>query len=155
MLPGMRDLPGILIGKPPAPVIQFEHHIFGHMSILAETKRRFQEQNAVGIHLDGYSWVRMLAKIAHGYAVAELGLDRFAPALPDLILGRNPSLASYLIGKCPIPPPIPDNPPLLMIEMKSANMDDGQRLAAVNMRLFAELGREVPVYVVIAGVFTD
>jgi len=155
VLPGLRDLPGILTGKPPEPVIHFEHQIFGHLDIVAETKRKLQEQRVVGIDLDGYSWVRMLAKIAHGYAVAELGLNRFAPALPDLILGRNPSLAGYLIGKCPIPPPIPDNPPLLMIEMKSANMDDGQRFVAVNMRLFAELGQEVPVYVVIAGVFTD
>ena len=124
------------------------------MSILAETKRRFQEQNAVGIHLDGYSWVRMLAKIAHGYAVAELGLKGFLPALPDLILGRNPRLSGYLIGRCPVPPAIPDNPPLLMIEMRCASIGK-RRFVAVNMRLFADLGGETPVYTVIAGSFTD
>ena len=96
----------------------------------------------------------MLAKIAHGYAIAELGLRSFSPALPDLILGRDPRLASYLIGRCPIPSPIPNEPPLLMIEMKSANVGN-ERFAAVNMRLFTELGKETPVYTVIAGRFTD
>ena len=88
-----------------------------------------------------------------------LGLSRFTPALPDLILGRNPRLANYLVGKCPMPFPIPNSPPLFMIGMKFAEVKTDnkltQRLAAVNMRLFAELGAEAPVYTAIAGILKD
>jgi hypothetical protein len=96
----------------------------------------------------------MLAKIAHGYAVAQLGFDSFSPLLPDLILGRNLTLASYLVGKCPSPPRIPEKPPLLMIEPRSVSAGQ-QRFFAVNMSLFTELGCETPAYTVIAGVFAD
>jgi hypothetical protein len=47
-----------------------------------------------------------------------------------------------------------DNPPLLMIDMRCASMGE-RRFVAVNMRLFADLGGETPVYTVIAGSFTD
>ena len=158
VLPGLRNLPGILADRAPQPVIEFEHQIFGGLEILAETKRKLRERKTIGINIDGYAWVRMLAKIAHGYAFAELGLSKFTPTLPDLILGRSPRLANYLIGRCPMPFPIPDSPPLFMIEMKSAELQGGdrptQRFAAVNMRLFAELGAEAPVYTAIAGVLT-
>ncbi|MBB3571987.1 hypothetical protein [Rhizobium sp. BK491] len=154
VLPGMRDLPGILAGRSPETVVQFDYKIFGHTDILDQTKRRLLDQQVVGIDLDGYAWLRMLAKIAHGYAVAELGFNRFSPALPDLILGRNPALCSYLIGNCPVPSPIPDSPPLLIIGMLCVTMGE-QRLVAVNLRLFADLGVETPVYTVIAGSFTD
>jgi len=106
VLPGLRELPGILKGRSPEPLVQFDYKIFAGLDILEETKRRMEEEQHVGIFLDGYAWLRMLAKIAHGYAIAELGFDRFSPALPDLILGRNPLLASYFVGKCPVPPPI-------------------------------------------------
>jgi hypothetical protein len=154
VLPGLRELPGILAGRPPQPMVQFDYKIFSGLEILEGIKLRLKEQQSVGIYLDGYAWLRMLAKIAHGYAVAELGFNRFSPALPDLILGRNPLLSSYLIGKCPIPPPIPDNPPLLMIDMRCASVRE-RRFVAVNMRFFADLGRETPVYTVIAGSFID
>ncbi len=153
VLPGFREIPGILEGRAPQPMMQFEYKIFGRLDMVEETKRRLAEQQRVGISLDGYAWVRMLAKIAHGYAIAELGFGRFSPALPNLILGRNPILATYLVGKCPLPPPIPENPPLLMIDMRCASVGE-QRFVAVNMRLFADLGRETPVYTVIAGSFT-
>jgi hypothetical protein len=39
---------------------------------------------------------RMVAKIAHGAAVAELGLDAFNPFLPDLIMGRSKFLSHYI-----------------------------------------------------------
>ena len=39
------------------------------------------------VSLDMYAQCRFLAKIAHGYAVRELGLDGFIPFLPNYILG--------------------------------------------------------------------
>ena len=43
------------------------------------------------------AFMRLLAKIAHGAAIANFGLDTFEPLLPDYILGRDKSL-SHVIG---------------------------------------------------------
>jgi len=43
------------------------------------------------------SFVRMLAKIGHSYAVAIYGMDGFRPLALDLILGRD-RRANYLVG---------------------------------------------------------
>jgi hypothetical protein len=53
----------------------------------------------------------MLAKTAHALAVAELGLDRFEHRLPALILGKDLSLAAYLIGDYGADFPMPKRPP--------------------------------------------
>jgi hypothetical protein len=42
---------------------------------------------------------RSIAKIAHGAAVAELGLDTFEPFLPDIILGHDPYISHYVGSK--------------------------------------------------------
>jgi hypothetical protein len=145
VLPALRDPPGILAGRAPERELNFEYKIFGGVEILEETQRRLSKQKRVGINLDGYSWIRMLAKIAHGLAVAELGLEGFDPGLPDLILGRNPLLASYLVGRGMVPMPVPENAPLPLHNIRLLGATSGGRhMAAVNMRLFAELGPETP-----------
>jgi hypothetical protein len=42
-------------------------------------------------------YARMLAKIAHGYAYAKCGIDKFEPSLLDIILGKD-ERAPYFIG---------------------------------------------------------
>jgi hypothetical protein len=108
----------------------------------------------VGIDLDGVAWLRILAKIAHGYAVAELGSDGFLPMLPDLILGRDLSLCTHLVGQYSEAWPIPEPPPVAMIDMRRAEVN-GLAYVAVILRLLAELGPETPAYAVIAGTFID
>jgi hypothetical protein len=44
------------------------------------------------------SFLRMLAKIAHGYAVGELEIGSFHHMLPKVILWERPELAQHLIG---------------------------------------------------------
>ena len=41
---------------------------------------------------------RLLAKIAHGFLVANCGEEGCIPFLPDLILGRSPYLSHYVGG---------------------------------------------------------
>jgi hypothetical protein len=48
------------------------------------------------IHITPFT--RMLAKIAHSYAVAELGVDAFEPLLPPLILGQSLDLPDHVGG---------------------------------------------------------
>jgi hypothetical protein len=47
---------------------------------------------------------RMIAKIAHAFAVADQGLDKFTPLLPDVVLGRSDNLADLIGGEMPCPP---------------------------------------------------
>lgn len=85
---------------------------------------------------------RVLAKIAHGAAVAELGLGGFQPFLPDLILGRLTYL-SHFVGS-----------PLSRSRLSAAaryevslTLRQGYVMAVV--RLFADLG--LPPYEIIVG----
>jgi hypothetical protein len=55
-----------------------------------------------------YDFVRMIAKIAHGYAVAELGLDAFKPMVVDLILGHATNYGYLVGGSMTIEPSVPD-----------------------------------------------
>jgi hypothetical protein len=150
VLPGLCEPPGILAGRVPKRALRFEYKSFAGVEILAGTQQRLLEQKRVGISLDGYAWVRMLAKIAHGIAVAELGPDGFDPKLPDLILGRNPLLAGYLVGQGMVPIPLPENHPLHQVSILNATMGE-QEIAVVHLRLFADLGIETPTYTVVVG----
>ena len=47
-----------------------------------------------------FPFARLLAKIAHSYAVAELGTEAFSPLLPKLILGEDNTLP-YFVGSAP------------------------------------------------------
>ena len=53
VLPGFRDLPGILTDHSPQPVIEFEHKIFCGLEILAEMKLKLQGRK-IGINL---AWI--------------------------------------------------------------------------------------------------
>jgi hypothetical protein len=48
-------------------------------------------------NLDNYA--RMLAKIAHSFAVSQLGLEGFSHLLPDIIRGSGDVSYSYLLGE--------------------------------------------------------
>jgi hypothetical protein len=56
------------------------------------------EKLHVPTHIDMEAYFRMIAKIAHGFAVAILGINGFDPDLPPLIVHRHINLISYLIG---------------------------------------------------------
>lgn len=117
------------------------------------------EQNAAegkkaGIYqiISFHLFCRMLAKIAHSFAVATCGLGSFEPFLPDVILGRSLAVSHYVGGSIDIPA-LP--PPAQKVnldhrlrygELRSHN---GDRLLVVGIHLFAVLG--APIYEVIVG----
>ena len=88
--------PGILWNKPPS-------EMFLITKIQAYTDGRPNPPSAPGEQTAEFQkfspdiLLRFIAKIAHGAAVAELGLDAFSPLLPDIILGKNPNI-SHLVG---------------------------------------------------------
>ena len=90
---------------------------------------------------------RLLAKIAHCYAVAEYGLNNFEPLLPDLILGK-PSPLGHLVGDGFLEEPPEDF--LHQIKLITMRVFEAYFLVA-EIRLFANLG--APRYRVAVGRF--
>lgn len=94
-------------------------------------------------------FARMLAKIAHSYAIAKCGIDTFDPALLDLILGRAED-APYLVGGASA----------LSLQKQPNIMHDlypvgckveplGAEYLAIAIRLFAFM--DMPRYLVVVG----
>jgi hypothetical protein len=92
---------------------------------------------------DSLMFVRMIAKIAHGVAVWEFGLENIESALPPLILGDDPSLAFYRVGGVSADLPPASTPRHLEIGCTTT------REIHVLVRLFADLG--APAYLVVVG----
>ncbi|UVC08978.1 hypothetical protein IHQ71_28355 [Rhizobium sp. TH2] len=96
---------------------------------------------APGSH-DSYSFKRVLAKIAHGYAVAELGLDGFEAILSERIRDRN-DFFHDCVGGAGIEE-IPDRLHSLSIEPRGES-----DFVVVRIHLLCFLG--TPVYRVVVG----
>ena len=89
---------------------------------------------------------RMLAKIAHSYAVAELGCGNFHPFLVDVIRGVKPYYLPYFIGSgIGKSPPFSD---LHQIEIDGTGLGMGA-LVVVKIRLFSN--RDTPTHYVVVG----
>jgi len=89
---------------------------------------------------------RMLAKIAHAYAIAEYGENSFVPMLPDLILGKSDTSA-YLVGG-DVSAPLLDEPVLHHIYRQDC-LSNGVEYMLIAIRLFAFVG--MPRYHVVVG----
>lgn len=94
------------------------------------------------------TWVlcRMLAKIAHSYAVAELGRDSFSPYLVEYIISKETiaPLYEYIGG---IPEAL--QPSLDLHEIGIHHDAQRPHLVIVRVRLFAKYGG--PTYLIVAG----
>jgi hypothetical protein len=90
---------------------------------------------------------RMLAKIAHAYAVAELGTSGFRFLLTDLILGNPTVHAAQLIGGGFLPEPAGTD--RHEITIKRTPRLDGREFWVVRIRLFTDL--DMPPHYIVAG----
>jgi len=89
MLPFFNEPPGILIGKSPTTQVNMVYQIAGDRNVQKLARRVITDKKMVSVHFDMVAFMRMLAKIAHAFAVAEIGLDDLDPDLLDLMYGRN------------------------------------------------------------------
>lgn len=96
--------------------------------------------------LDEYA--KVLAKIAHAIATAELGLDAFEHWLPPYIKGDDPHL-SYLVGGCDEPWDPQEVLHNIQWTVGPYKENPHEYLVFVKIRLFAQLGG--PTAVVVAG----
>jgi hypothetical protein len=94
------NAPGLTVDRPVG-----SHGIQGaHLQMLTELpKPEFSEFASPSV--DTAAFCQLLAKIAHGFAVLELGIDGFEPLLPEIILkdygGDNSFSWFHLIGGDP------------------------------------------------------
>lgn len=148
-MPMFLQPPGIMIGKAPDFRLNMIYQVFEHRDeIVAPTP----PGTRVALHFENVAFVRMLAKIAHALAIAELGFDGIDPELPDLLFGRNFALASYLIGCSNEDLPVPDDDNLSHQIGWGVYPWGDQLLVGIRIRLFAR--HQTPAYNVIAGVMT-
>jgi hypothetical protein len=91
---------------------------------------------------------RLLAKVAHSYAVAELGLDAFRPYLLGIIRNQDPMLMHHLIGSATGEAPVSED--MHDIEILPPEALGSGKLVVVRFHLFANL-KGMPVHYVVAG----
>lgn len=90
---------------------------------------------------------KMLAKIGHAFAVAEVGLDGFQPLLPNAIRGIAPWYPGYLVGGDPNP--VPKSEYTNEVGLHKSSSSTGQDYLLARIRLFGDLG--APVYQAVVG----
>jgi hypothetical protein len=156
--PGMvisfvNGLPGILLGAPKSDdysggIAMATLPGFGERLNHLREKFRAKEV-AFNPDFDIVHLGRMLAKIAHSYAVAELGYGAFRPLLLDIILNRPPLHISHYVGGIR-DQEIPVGNDLHEIEIDKTGLGRDQYVV-VKIQLFAD--RQLPVYYVVAGEF--
>jgi hypothetical protein len=155
------DHPGIMMmfNFPPADIFFGSKRLGGLvgnvvMRPLVEDFRRrvikqgnkFQFKIGGGINVETFG--RMLAKIGHAYATAELGIGSFRPFLPPLIVGAPPydDLAQFVGGAFSDEPAGTKRHELSIITMTGAR---NESLIVVRVRLFSDL--HMPAHYVVAG----
>jgi HNH endonuclease len=147
------DRPGILLSRKPVDRELAGGVAIGTLPTFGQHLRDYLAQGSVsfGPHrktATSQFLGRMLAKIAHSFAVAELGLQKFNPFLRPIILGDDLShLAHYVGGTRKIPPAIADIYEIRLLNARS--MDDRLYLKVV-IRLLADL-QGMPEYWVVVG----
>ena len=92
-------------------------------------------------------FARMLAKIAHAYAVAEIGADKFTPLLLDQILGTRAPRIGHLFGSERFNKPATKE--LHELSWDKETLSDGRAFYVVKIRLFACYG--APTHRVVVG----
>lgn len=122
-------------------IIQLWHHQFA-MPDWRLMKLKYNLTNFAYSSLDNRSFFRMLAKIAHSYAVATLRIDGFKPLLREFILEENDQVTTPFVGG------IPEDQPA-QTSLHVIDMEPHDTLVVVRLRLFAMLG--APTYRVVAG----
>lgn len=122
--------PGILTGAAPSEGFI----VNGLQSHFANKTLPTQDEGCVSGHVQKFSpdlFCRMIAKVAHGAATAELGKDAFSPFLPQIILGKNKNI-SFFVGGGGIKPMKTSQKHVISIKLRSGYV-------IADVQLFANL----------------
>jgi hypothetical protein len=129
-------IPGIMLNLPPNP--KFTGGRINVVQILPDFNERARRSGNAFINTKGFAaepFARMLAKIAHGYTVARVGLINFHPLLMNSILGVEPlHLSSFVGTELFHEPPSSELHQLSLFQEKRS---DGKEFHIVRIRLFS------------------
>jgi hypothetical protein len=145
------DLPDLLSGRKPDGNFRFRYTTWMRESVAFDEFKRSRGAISaeVAVSIKPQQFSRVLAKIAHSFAVAERGLGSFKPLLLDLIHGRVVANAPELVGGDPVTPP-----PAVGV-MHQLSFIPHDKFVVVRIRLFASSSikseHPTPVYLVVAG----
>lgn len=144
IMPKLIEVPTILTGQLPNPNKTID--AWGHMSNV-DLIDTYKESRIGYVPYHSGRWLRMLAKIAHSYAVAKGGINGFKPLLPKLIKDFESAPTHYIgcLGD-PLPPKEETLHRLDLIKYKANN---SRKYLIVNLRLFANFG--APQYHIVVG----
>jgi len=136
--------PGFLVGRPRDHADMREMWVY-QLNLNPLSFEKYQIQSMSSAVMDTQRFSQMLAKIAHSYAVARLGLGNFSPLLLSHIL-KTEGYPWHFVGG--------DDAPLLsstaLHELSCNECEaNGKRYIVVRVRLFAFLG--APNYSVVVG----
>lgn len=140
--------PGILLGK--APSSRFDKADWVMKTFGDECKAFIKPGEGMRIGtMNPYALCKLLAKIAHSFAVSQIGLNSFKPFLPDVILGKNDNHAYFIGGDAdPDEPPQPSQTPVQLHQLQFRKVD-GTPYLLVTIQLFRFIG--MPRYHVVVG----
>lgn len=142
------QFPGLVVGRDPDSDVDYE--MVCRMN--EEEVRKFIPGDKAGMRLapvDIVSFSRMLCKIAHAYAVAELGCSSFFPVLTRFIRGRPLRQAWHWIGGDTATPTAEQHLHDIQLSVPTVN---GKAYVMVSIRLFSFMGS--PRYHIIVGELT-
>lgn len=133
------NFPEILLGFPP------KEEFAGQVCLrpLSKNVNKYGKIKLLSNPTKSLAFGRMLAKIAHSYAIAELGINSFIPYLENLILGKKPLYPSQFIGGSIIKEPKGTELHEIRIEQRQ------DKFIVVRIHLFSSY--DMPVHYVVAG----
>jgi hypothetical protein len=114
-------------------------------------KRAYKAMDGRGIDLAKglkiAEFYRLIAKIAHGFTTAELGVGGFIPCLLNLISARPPMFADHFIGSALGDEP--RSPRLHELSFAPSIIDGPLEMIVVRIRMFASLS--MPTHYAVSG----
>jgi len=155
----LSDHPGIIFNilAPPAGLFtgilpRNEYYGVSGTWVVDEVQEKLKRFRGSRIYFNGKhgtkisDYGRLLAKIAHSYAVAELGLYGFDPLLVPYIREESLDLWNY-VGSALHPEPVSSS--LHEVSFVSRKTFSGEDVLTCRIRLFAQF--DTPIYYVIVG----
>ncbi|MBR1246336.1 hypothetical protein JQ609_05250 [Bradyrhizobium sp. AUGA SZCCT0169] len=146
VMPKFPQPPSVFVGREPNDDDKVEAWI--RYSEEEAKKHLSGDKSAIGLApVEPATFARFLSKIAHSYAVAELGHGAFQPLLAKFIRNRPLLICKWLGGQA-IDPPATESLHDIQWEIQTI---DATHYVVVNIRLFSFFGS--PLYCVVVGSF--
>lgn len=144
--------PGLLEGRPPSPEVLGSKWFYQDRKLedfIQKVRSFFRAHGAMyeAGKIDGKGFLRFVAKMAHGYAVATKGYDAYEWLTPGIILGSDPNVSHLVGGLLDLQPA--DRETGAAVKFDIGEPTDDFPYLLIRIRLFEFLG--TPEHIVVVG----